>query len=270
MDPWGCKPPEPVIQRDHPFADRLVFCWVPTDQNVAVTQDLVTGYKGAGTNLTNASHLAQTKYGQAVKFVAASSTKLTFLDKALYDPTVLSGFTVSVWIRADALTNATYFIGKYTASGWGLGFDGSSIQYVNNSDVCAKTPALTAGKAYHIVAVWDGAQTRIFTDAVQGADVACSAAPISTTNALTLGALSASFYSTVSLAGAMIWRRPFSAAEAKALYSDPWAVVRGPNAGDRMMDTAWSSVKAPSAATVVAQQTERKIGLCQPRIMLGR
>ena len=165
----------------------------------------------------------------AAQFAGGNSQYLTISDAAQVGLDITGAITISLRVKPGNLSIAKYYVAKHGASGnygYTLGQSaGNKFTFSLSSDGTALTTVasnttLATGTWYHIVAVYNGTDMRIYVnDVLDCTPVAYTSGIVNNSQGLYLGCTSVpNTYMTGTLDDVAIWSRALSAQEASDLY----------------------------------------------------
>ncbi len=144
----------------------LVGAWVPSLGVTGITLHDVSLRKNNGT-LTNGPTWVVNEGQQALQFDTSASTYVDLGINA-YDLGIRRHATFSMWCKADDEVDQRHILSDWnTSQGFAVRFSTAStivfFVYPNNHRITV-TPVVPPGVMYHIVAVMDGANMRLYLD----------------------------------------------------------------------------------------------------------
>lgn len=165
----------------------------------------------------------------AANFAGGSSQYLYITDAAQVGLDITGNITISLWVKPGNLSILKYYVSKWGASGnfgytvyqnsankfgFNLSSDGTAGQTVTSNTT------LATGTWYHIVAVYDGVDMRIYVNGILDCTpVAYTSGIVNNSQGLYLGCTSVpNTYMTGALDDVAIWSRALSASEVEDLY----------------------------------------------------
>jgi concanavalin A-like lectin/glucanase superfamily protein len=228
------KPSQPVLDPTHPLSRGLVGCWLLGDNVTSTTQD-ISGNNYAGTNNSSLLALGPSHHGGLSDTFNGLLTYVKFPPVA---PANLFGgslpFSFSAWVNPSSFPGLNPFIlhtrAQNDVSLFYIVGTGFSFGFYDGSSHNATSGAASTGVWYHVVGVWDKANSllRLYVNGLQTGTVA-TGTPNTTTDINTIGSQVQSGVPGNTWAGQIegvrIYNRALSPVEVQQLYAEPYAGI---------------------------------------------
>ena len=228
------KPPLGAVRNPYLAINQGIVLDAMMSEGAGNTVQDLSGNGNTGTLVDN-THFVSGKFGPALEF-DGSGDYVNVGNSSSINPT--AAITVSAWVKADSFATYPTICARWRAAagerGWSLvvGNDGVVTFSVRKSDdlgtVTSSGATLSTGVWYHVVGVFDGANVRVYTNAVSGTPAAYAGSILSTPNQdVRIGA----YYTTSQpwdglIDNVSLYNRFLSVSEIQQLYREPFCGYR--------------------------------------------